>query len=267
VRGSQAAESGASMSYPINSNIHLPKAAELVANELRRRLLTGEVSEGANFPTESLLSEELAVSKPTIREAMRVLESEGLVRVRRGLGGGAQALRPTSATVARHAGTLLQYNGATLEDIIDCRAMLEVPAIGRLASRGHDPDTIAALEAAIDRGTMTGGRQDAVAAEGHFHETAIGLAGNKTLSLLCSTVNQVVAVAASRVRPTPGDDAEAQSYMKAAHRAHVRVVQLIKAGDRAPAEAHWDRHLRAGLRYLLSSPSQGSGLDLFDRGR
>ena len=71
------------------SSIRVPKAAELVANRIRRAIVTGKLMDGQSLPSESRLMEEFQVSRPTVREGIRVLESLGLVTVGRGARGGA----------------------------------------------------------------------------------------------------------------------------------------------------------------------------------
>ena len=77
-----------------------PRLAELVAADLRRRILSGELEERAILPKQDDLLTEFGVSLPTLREALRVLEAEGLIRVQRGKRGGALVCRPTAATAA-----------------------------------------------------------------------------------------------------------------------------------------------------------------------
>jgi DNA-binding FadR family transcriptional regulator len=126
-----------------------PKASELVANWQRRPIVTGQMLEGEAFPNERQLGEQLGVSRPTMRGALRILESEGLVVVRRGIGGGARARRPEAAAVARSAGFVLEQRSATVGDVFACRELLEVPAIGLLVQRADWDEAIDRLERAL----------------------------------------------------------------------------------------------------------------------
>ena len=62
----------------------MPKAAELLAARIRGQIIRGELKEGDALPAESELMETFGVSRPTLREAIRVLEMESLLRMRRG---------------------------------------------------------------------------------------------------------------------------------------------------------------------------------------
>src|SRR5690606_34497762 len=110
---------------PPTHHVHLPKTAELIAGQLRRQIVTGELKEGDALPPEASLLDAFAVSRPTLREAFRVLEAEGLISVRRGAHGGARVQTPSSRVAARYAGLVLQAQSTTLADVLDARTLLE----------------------------------------------------------------------------------------------------------------------------------------------
>ena len=95
------------------------KASELVAATLRRQIISGRLKEGSLLPPESVLLEELNVSRPTLREAYSVLESEGLIRVQRGGRGGARVLPPSREIAANYTGLLLQYLSVPVADVCE----------------------------------------------------------------------------------------------------------------------------------------------------
>src|SRR3954469_23872896 len=105
----------------VGSVLRVPKMAELVAQRLRRQIVRGELTEGDALPSEAELMTQFGVSRPTLREAFRVLESEGLIRVRRGAHGGARVQTPNGDIAARYAGLVLEFRGTTLEDVYDAR--------------------------------------------------------------------------------------------------------------------------------------------------
>src|SRR5215208_176464 len=98
--------------------IRSPKTAELVAGTLRRMVVDGRLKEGDYLPNEAELMAHFGVSRPTLREAVRVLESERLVEVRRGSRTGARVRVPGPEIVARPAGLLLELSGATIADVM-----------------------------------------------------------------------------------------------------------------------------------------------------
>ena len=115
--------------------VRVPKAAELVASDLRRQIIRGILTAGDALPNETALMEVYDVSRPTLREALRILESEGLVSVKRGAHGGARVHLPDIGVAAKYAALMLQVRGATIEDVFQARRVLEPAAVRMLAER------------------------------------------------------------------------------------------------------------------------------------
>src|SRR5215213_2035508 len=113
-----------------------PKTAELVARTLRRMVVDGQLKDGDFLPHEADLIAHFQVSRPTLREAVRVLESERLVEVRRGSRTGARVCVPGPEIVARPAGLLLALSGTTLADVMSARTAIEPAAAKLLAENG-----------------------------------------------------------------------------------------------------------------------------------
>ena len=111
------------------------RVAGSVAATLRERILAGIEIEGSTLPTQDQLVQEFGVSYPSIREALRILETEGLVTVRRGNVGGAQVHRPDESSAAYHLGLTLQGGRVTLGDLAAGLQMLEPLCAGECARR------------------------------------------------------------------------------------------------------------------------------------
>ena len=93
--------------------VRAPKTAELIAARLRGQIVRGELRPGSRLPPEAELQEQFGVSRPTLREAFRILEAESLLTVRGGARGGAQVVTPDLSVAARHVGSLPQVSGTT----------------------------------------------------------------------------------------------------------------------------------------------------------
>src|SRR5882757_2438119 len=135
---------------PLNKEIRAPKTAELIAARIRGQIVRRELQPGMTLPTEGELMVQLGVSRPTLREAYRILETESLISVRRGVGGGALVLAPDIAVGARYVGLLLQLDGATIADVYEARMALEPVCAGMMAAR-KNADDLRALNECIDR--------------------------------------------------------------------------------------------------------------------
>src|SRR5262245_45697447 len=108
-------------------DVRVPKTAELVAAHIRRQIVRGDLRQDDALPPENTHMAEFGISRPTLREAFRVLESEGLITVRRGARGGARVHVPEADAAARYAAMVLQFRGTTVADFMQARVIVEAP--------------------------------------------------------------------------------------------------------------------------------------------
>jgi DNA-binding FadR family transcriptional regulator len=245
----------------VGRQVRVPKMAELVAAHLRRQIVRGELAEDEALPSESALMEQFQVSRPTLREAFRVLESESLITVRRGAHGGARVQLPRAEVAARYAGLILEHRGTTLLDVYEARVLVEAPAVGMLARTRTtaDLETLhASLEAHVD--PVADGLQH-LDTHNRFHVLLVELTGNQTLRVLMGMVEHIITLADwSRVTADVGSP-ELQRASRKGFNAHHRVVELIEAQDDSGAERLWRRHLTEARDYL-GQGDVGTVLDL-----
>ena len=243
------------------NSLREPKMADRVAKVLRRMIIRGELAEGAMLPPEAELMERFGVSRPTLREAFRVLESESLIRVERGVRGGARVQRPRRETLARYAGLILEYEGVTLKDVYDARVTLETPMVVQLA-RERDPEVIAALEAIVERESCLTPGPDAVGQLTDFHATIASLSRNKTLQMINEMLHHVVDRGNRSLQPTTG--ASAENAVRRSVKTHRMLLDLIKAGEAEQAGQLWSRHLRKAEEFLFTGVELATVVDLLD---
>jgi GntR family transcriptional repressor for pyruvate dehydrogenase complex len=129
------------------SPIDVPKASDVLAGELRERILTGELAEGDPLPAERELVKQAQMSRATVREALRILEVQNLVRVKAGRAGGAFVQRPTSKSMASSVSMLIRGRRIKLVDLMETREALE-PFCAELAARNRADDDLAELDRA-----------------------------------------------------------------------------------------------------------------------
>lgn len=240
----------------------VPKTAELVAHHLRKRIVTGDLKEGESLPSETALTAQFGVSRPTLREAFRVLEAEQLITVRRGAKGGANVHAPSANVVARHAGLYLQHAGTTLAEVFDARVAIEAPAAGMAASRctAADVERLRASATGCER-VGDDGRLLALHFS-DFHALVVELSGNRALCLLHSMLREIIDMAKLR-RLSDGRAGRRRAIVHGT-RAHERLVDLIEAHDAGGAESHWREHLVRANEFLLEFPGSDRPLDLLD---
>ena len=243
------------------SSLREPKMADRVASALRRTIIRGDIALGMMLPPESELMERFGVSRPTLREAFRVLESESLIQIERGVRGGARVHRPRRRTVARYAGLILTYEGVNLEDVYDARTTVEMAIVSELA-RVRDPDVIAELEKLVAQAEEVATGTEIVDQLTDFHAAIALLSSNRTLRMISGMIHHVIAQGNRSLRPTSGPDAEQAA--RSAAKAHRMVLALIKANDADGAATLWSRHLEEGGEYVLAGSKLAKIVDLFD---
>ena len=243
------------------TSLREPKMADRVATVLRRMFIRGEITEGTMLPPESELMERFGVSRPTLREAFRVLESESLIEVQRGVRGGARVTRPRRETLARYAGLILEYEGVKVKDVYDARAALEVPMVEQLA-RDRKPAAIAELERIVDHESELNTGSDAVDQLTDFHAAVARLSGNDTLQIVSDMLHHIIEKANRSLQPTAGSRAE-QAVRRSA-KTHRMVLEMIKAGDAEKAGELWKRHLQKAEEFVLSGSEMSTVVDLLE---
>src|ERR1700730_3111191 len=145
-------EPSATSSAPTRSTLLLkpvdvPKASDVLAREIRERILSGELVEGTALPAERELVKQTQMSRATVREALRILEVQNLVRVRTGRAGGAFVQRPTTKSMASSVSMLIRGQKIKLADLMEPREALE-PFCAELAARNRTDDDLAVLDPA-----------------------------------------------------------------------------------------------------------------------
>jgi len=240
--------------------VRVPKAAELVAADLRRQIIRGELAAGAALPPESDLIARFGVSRPTLREAFRVLESEKLITIRRGAKGGARVRPPDREVAARYAAFTLEYRGVTLRDVYDARTALEVPSVVKLARDRTDADLDVLETALTGQEAAAQDARESIRLHGDFHTLLVRLAGNQTLTLLNEMLHNIVEAANTSLQPAA--DSAVQRARESTDKTHRLVLQHIRARDQRRAEDLWRRHLQEAQGYLLGEDVVSTVTDL-----
>jgi DNA-binding FadR family transcriptional regulator len=226
-----------------------------IADELRALIVTGKLSEGDSLGHEPDLVERFGVSRPSLREALRILEAEGLVTVVRGVRGGVVVHEPDGRMTARTAALVLQSRNVELADVFQARSLLEPIAARTIATmRGRKTaikelrDLVAEEEAAIENPDRFG------EANAAFHERLVALAGNQTLAIVAEMLNEIVVRAVTAVSRTD-DGVGSLSVRRRGIRSQERLIELLEAGDAVAAEEHWQSHMQIVGRVMLGQES------------
>lgn len=205
---------------------------QAIVEHLRREIALGRISPGDKLPAERKLAEQLGVSRETLRQALRVLEGAGEVRIQRGASGGAFVQDYDSDSAARAAA--LWDNADEIMELIEFRTIIE-PGAARLAALASTPELVARLDAAIIELEQAEELPESRRADTIFHLAVAEGSGNELL---------VRAVEDARVRMFGLIDTLAVSFVKESSLdAHRLVRDAIAQEDGEAAEHEMRAHL------------------------
>ena len=221
---------------------------QLIADELRSLIVGGELSEGDSLGHEPDLVERFGVSRPSLREALRILEAEGLITVVRGALGGVVVHEPNERMTARTAALVLQARNVPLADVYDARSTLEPTAAATIARSSRRRSAGKELLRLIDEQEACIEDPDGFGvANARFHERLVSLAGNQTLTIVAEMLNEIVSRAVTAV----AQSAPTADVRRRGIRSQRRLVELIVEGDAPAAEEHWRAHMAVVGKVLL----------------
>lgn len=255
----------------LHRRVHAPKTAELIADQLRGQIVRRVLKAGDTLPSELELGKQFGVSRPTLREAFRILENESLIVVRRGSRGGVQVVSPDIAVAARYVGLLLQMSDTTLADLFETFTLLEMDAVRRLAACRTEQDLtdlnecVDQLAELVDRGAEDShlDRWSDVAFQ--FHGLIIERAGNQTLGILSGVLRGVGSGHMSRTLNRTSDHIEITAQFKKAIGVFRTLIALVEKKDVDLAGQCWRTHLETvGTKMFFGSLATESVVDLFN---
>lgn len=234
--------------------IRAPKLSHLLADTLRTQIANGELGRGTQLPSEAELLLQFGVSRPTLREALRVVESEGLIRLGRGARSGATVLGPSVEAATRYGELYLAAQKTTLGEVHEVRMLLEPSLVARLANRRASA-LVKRLQDSVREQRAALAQEDFVAAVNAlnlFHRAMVEASENRALSLLAGMVEGIPAKVYPRFLQS--GDGSAQRAFRARTRvsieAHAKLVDLIAAGDVQKAESFWRTYMEETAAYL-----------------
>ncbi|HLS77445.1 MAG TPA: FCD domain-containing protein [Nocardia sp.] len=251
------------MSMPRASSgaVRSPKTAELVARTLRRMIVDGQLKDGDFLPHEAELMTHFQVSRPTLREAVRVLESERLVEVRRGSRTGARVRVPGPEIVARPAALLLELWGAPVADVLAARAAIEPAAVEMLA-KAADPEALDTLRTVVEEEIPAAYEEGTLAqATARLHLRLVELSGNATLTMIAGMLHEI---AERQTALALREEFVPKPQYNRLLRSYRRLIELLAAGDGVEAAAHWRRHMDNAHAALLAGREDTKVRDMME---
>ncbi|WP_069883886.1 FadR/GntR family transcriptional regulator [Streptomyces luteocolor] len=237
------------------------RAYQRVAEQIEEHILSGELPPGARLPGERELVQRFGVGRSTVREALRVLQSAGLIRSRPGDPLGAEVLGVSPDNLSRALGRLTRSRVASLGELVQFRMVLDAES-NRLAARLHTPEDIARMREQIARmealSTSPAGLHSFSEADALFHRSIAEASRNSLLGLCARAVHEaVVEIIEKKISGVP----DPTPWMRRSIAHHREVLAAIEAGDSAAAarlarvalHAYYAEHVEPETRELLSA--------------
>lgn len=237
------------------------KVSHLLAADLRHQILNGQLTADQQLPPEAELTARLRISRETLREALRILESQQLVEIRRGRGGGAVVRRPGLEAVGRYVALLLQLRKTTLGHLEEARSVIEPPAAEQVAIRaGYDDlDNLVALHD-VER-AAEGDPLSFVAAMSAFDQAVTELSGNRTLGVIAGVFRDIYA---GQVYSAIGSDntVSAERIARRVVVSHSAFLDAARRRDASLAYKTWGDYLFTTSRMLVSRNIRRQPIDM-----
>ena len=232
--------------------VRVSRVADVVADRIRDLIIDGKLADGDRLPPLDALLEEFSISGPSMREALRVLESEGLITVQRGSVGGSVVHRPEPRTAAYTIALVLRSRSTELQDVFDALALL-VPMCAMLCARRSDRKKAVVPELRkvnVESRRLIDG-DDVAFGESMmaFHKTLVQRCGNETLTLMTGILESIWLVNEetwAKATSAKGELFSGAQKLKALE-LHEEICRLIEAGKDHEVEQAMTEHNDIGL--------------------
>jgi DNA-binding FadR family transcriptional regulator len=219
-----------------------PKASEVIARDLANYIVDNNLPEGAKLPVEKDMLETLGVGRTTLREALRLLETRGVLVIRAGPKGGPVVRHPVPEQLADALTLIMQFEGASLSDIFEARNALE-PMLSELAAARISEEELAALDASIESMRAAPDDHEGFLDENQkFHSIIARAAGSIVLRVFLETLKSLSDGSTVGVEYT-------RRRRKAVADIPESIVDSLRARDGVAARERMHEHLQEAAEY------------------
>ncbi|MFE2429406.1 FadR/GntR family transcriptional regulator [Streptomyces sp. NPDC059373] len=220
------------------------RAYERVVDQIEEAVLSGRLGPGQRLPSERDLMAQLSVGRSTVREALRVLESNGLVRSKPGDPRGPEVLSPSPEHLRKTMTRLTRTDALTIGELLQFRMAVE-GSTNLVVAHSHTPQDLAAISAALDRmrAAVEEGAEAFSAADMAFHAAVAAAAGNGLFQICGDVVRRVSAALIADTITHTADTGARIAQMRLSVEKDTLVFEAIRRGDGRLAAHLTRRHL------------------------
>ena len=237
--------------------IKVPKSSDVLAERLKQEILSDGYNPGAALPTERELVSTTGLSRGSVREALRILEAQGLVNTRAGRYGGTTVSEPTADQLANHVNLFAKGRSVSFSALVEVRLALE-PMVAALAAKRRTDEDLANLRAIAERidwaadNDLGAFLQENV----NWHDAIAAASHNDLLRAFATSVSGMM-FEASQIKGF----ASPEVRQRVRH-AHARILEAIEAGDADLARNRVERDVQAYASILAASLAAAAGVTL-----
>lgn len=220
------------------------KVASRVARLIVREIVDSERRPGDGLEAESQMLHRLGVSRGSLREGLRILETQGLIVIRPGPGGGPSVANVSSREFGQMATLFFQVTRVTISDLVQARLVIE-PVMARIAAERSDSELERELDAVVAAHDPALPDDEWLAVTDRFHATVCAMSGNPLLGLLAGALKEIYTDRVSGfVFPAANRDDVCA--------VHAEIAAAIVGGDAATAERLMHEHMERLARFFAA---------------
>jgi len=229
------------------SRVSVPKASDVLAEQLRSRIRSGELGNGQALPTERQLVLQTGLSRASVREALRILEVEGLVEVRAGRGGGSRVSRPAGRELSRHIDLFIWGREVGFEELNEVREALETAAADGAARRRTEADLAELHRQTVAVEEAVGSVPAYLEANLAWHMAVVRASHNDLLIGFMEVLSSAIH------KETQLDAFDSPAVRSATLRIHRSILGAIEGGDAEAARRRMARHVSEAGRLAVAA--------------
>jgi DNA-binding FadR family transcriptional regulator len=220
------------------SPMQVPKASEVLAGELRESILSGKFPEGTPLPTERDMVAQTQMSRTTVREALRILEVQGLIRIKTGRSGGAFVQRPGGDSVANTVSLLIRGQQIRMSSLLEAREGVE-PVCARLAAKYRTQEDLERLETANAAIGADGPVEGFLQANVDWHVAVAAASHNELLAGFMAALSRAIYASTDNRGFVDGE------VRRTTVQAHRKITEAIRGRDMDAALRRMTRHVHS----------------------
>lgn len=217
-------------------SVKVQRLSDEIVLQIRDALLSGKLQPGDKLPTERGMAESFETSRTSVREALRRLEQEGLIHIKKGINGGVFIAELDHRPVANSLHTLLQLRKVSIQNIAEVRLIFE-PQAARLAAERASPEDLWELEEVVARmSEAVTSKELPRSYDLKFHQIIARAAGNPVLQMLAEAMLEVASKAITELNPSV-------DTLRHVLRCHRQVLEAVRREDGELAEKAMRAHI------------------------